>query len=104
MAKARLVRRARYFLRDGIFIEMLIWRVPSAVRGSRHSFKYSLALIAEGDCVLRYDNEAGKGDHRHFDGEETPYLFTSMDALIADFRADVKGWLDDNPEGEDRES
>lgn len=30
--------------------------------------KYSLARVADGACVLRYDNEAGKGDHRHDPG------------------------------------
>ncbi|MHB0952894.1 MAG: toxin-antitoxin system TumE family protein [Allorhizobium sp.] len=104
MAKARLVRRARYFLRDGIFIEMLIWRVPASIKGSAHHFKYSLALVADGNCVLRYDNEAGKGDHRHLGDKEIPYEFKSMDVLIADFQVDVEGWLNDNPEGEDRES
>lgn len=103
MAKAGLIRRARYFVRDDVFIEMLIWRVPASLKGSAHRFKYSLALVADGTCVLRYDNEAGKGDHRHFGDEERHYEFKSIDALVEDFQVDVKGWLNDNPEGEDRE-
>lgn len=104
MAKATLIRRMRSVVRDSVFVEILIWHVPVAVRSSLHEFKYSLALVSNGACVLRYDNEAGKGDHRHFGATEGPYPFTGIDPLLADFLADVEGWLDDNPEGEDRES
>jgi hypothetical protein len=37
-----------------------------------------------------YDNEAGKGDHRHVDETESAYAFKSVEALIADFPADVE--------------
>lgn len=104
MAKATLLRKMRNVVRDGVFVEILIWHVPVAVRGSLHEFKYSLALVSHGACVLRYDNEAGKGDHRHIGATESPYAFSGIDRLIADFRADVEGWLNDNPEGEDRNS
>jgi hypothetical protein len=102
MAKATLIRRMRSFVRDGVFVEIVIWHVPVAVRGSLHEFKYSLALVSNDECVLRYDNEAGKGDHRHFGAVEVPYALIDIDALIADFLADVEGWLDGNPESEDR--
>ena len=36
-----------------------------------------------GVCVLRYDNEAGKGDHRHIGSEETPYTLTTIEQLLA---------------------
>jgi hypothetical protein len=45
--------------------------------------------------VVRYDNEAGKGDHRHYAEDEEPYRFESLDKLIADFRHDCTrfaGW------------
>ncbi|PYB77263.1 toxin-antitoxin system TumE family protein [Rhizobium wuzhouense] len=103
MAKATLIRRLRSFLRSDVFVEIVIWQVLASVRGSQHAFKYSLALIATGECVLRYDNEAGKGDHRHLGSTEAAYAFTGIDALTEDFLSDVKGWLDDNPESEDRE-
>lgn len=96
MAKAVLIRRMRSFVRDGVFVEILIWHVPVAVRGSLHEFKYSLALVSEGVCVLRYDNEAGKGDHRHVGVIAAPYMFNGIDQLLADFLADVERWLDDN--------
>jgi len=40
--------------------------------------------------VIGYDNERGKGDHRHIGGKEEFYAFTTVDALIADFIADVE--------------
>ena len=39
--------------------------------------------------MIGYDNERGKGDHRHVDGQEEPYLFKGWEALIDDFLADV---------------
>lgn len=38
---------------------------------------------------MRYDNERGKGDHRHAGGVETNYEFTDLDTLLADFERDV---------------
>jgi hypothetical protein len=101
MAKATLIRRLRSYVRAGVFVEIVVWRVPTSVRGSPHAFKYSMVLISDGECVLRYDNEAGKGDHRHLGSTEAAYAFTDIDALTADFLKDVKGWLDGNPERED---
>ena len=51
-----------------------------------------LAYVVEGECVLRFDNEAGKGDHFHRSGVEEPYAFTSLEQLLADFWAAVDEW------------
>ena len=48
--------------------------------------------VVAGVCVLRYDNEAGKGDHRHLGGVETDYAFTGAETLLADFWNDVDQW------------
>ena len=63
------------------------------VRGSRHAYKYSLALVVDGVCVLRYDNEAGKEDHRHVGSVEYPYEFIDLDRLRSDFLVDARRWL-----------
>jgi hypothetical protein len=42
--------------------------------------------------VPRYDDEAGKGDHRHPGAEEMPYGFTTPARLLADFWSDVDRW------------
>ncbi len=83
----------RYPLSPRSFVEMVVWRVPDAMPGSRHRFKYRLAFIVEGVCVLRYDNEAGKGDHRHWKGREAPYNFADLDTLQADFWRDVEAMI-----------
>ena len=54
---------------------LTIWRVPQPVPPSAHAFKYRLAYVVGGECVVRYDNERGKGDHRHVGTVTTPYRF-----------------------------
>ena len=88
--KAELLTDERHVLDPRAFVEIVVWRLPRPVRGSRHPFKYRLALVVDGICVLRYDNEAGKGDHRHARDAEEPYDFTDPDALLADFWRDVE--------------
>jgi Family of unknown function (DUF6516) len=86
--KAELLLRERRVLEAG-FIEVIVWRLPQPLSGSNHSLKYRLAYVVDGECVLRYDNEAGKGDHRHMDAKERPYVFASVDQLLDDFLSDV---------------
>lgn len=92
MTKAELVLRRRIVLGETVYAEIMIWRVPSRVRGLDHDYKYRLALVADGECVIRYDNEAGKGDHRHVGRMEEPYGFTNPARLIEDFRSDIEEW------------
>jgi hypothetical protein len=90
--KAEPLLNERVVLSERSFAELRVWRVPRSVRGSGHMFKYALAYVVEGVCVLRYDNEAGKGDHRHLGTHETAYAFTSPDQLLADFWSDIEVW------------
>ena len=90
--KAELLLNERHQLGPASFAELRIWRVPRRVKGSTHNLKYALAYVVGGVCVLRYDNEAGKGDHRHIGTRETAYVFTTPDALLADFWKDVDKW------------
>ncbi len=89
---AELLLRERHQLADDAFAELKIWRVPANVRNSAHDYKYSLAYVVAGVCVLRYDNEAGKGDHRHRGNRQDPYRFTTPEQLLADFWSDVDRW------------
>jgi hypothetical protein len=66
--------------------------LPRPARGSAHPFKYRLALVVDDICVLRYDNEAGKGDHRHDGDNEQFYRFIDTDTLLADFWQDIEKW------------
>jgi hypothetical protein len=92
--KADLLMRERRVLEAG-FIEVVVWRLPQSLSGSTHSLKYRLAYVVDSKCVLRYDNEAGKGDRRHVGTEEMPYEFISVDQLLEDFLADVTEWKGD---------
>jgi Family of unknown function (DUF6516) len=87
--RAELLIDERHVLNDSTFVEIVVWRVPRPVRGSHHRFKYRLALVRGGTCILRYDNEAGKGDHRHLGEAQWRYTFTDADSLLADFWQDV---------------
>ena len=88
--------RTRIVYSDAAFAELVLWRVPKPVAGSVHLFKYRLAYVVAGVCVLLYDNEAGKGDHRHFGGRESAYRFTTPERLLADFQRDIARWNDEN--------
>lgn len=81
---------------ESAFAELVLWRLPKPAEGSVHGFKYRLAYVVHGVCVLRYDNEAGKGDHKHVDGTERAYAFTTPEQLIADFKHEIKRWNDEN--------
>ena len=94
MSGAILLLHERLVLAEDVFAELKVWQVPKTVPGSSHDLKYSLALVEAGTCVLRYDNEAGKGDHRHAPGGgEVAYVFRGADALMADFWTEVDEWL-----------
>ena len=82
----------RHTVSEVSFVEMVVWRLPSPLAGSSDYFKYRLALVVKGVCVLRYDNEAGKGDHKHKDDEEIPYRFNSPQELLNGFWHEVDNW------------
>jgi len=88
--KAELLFHQRIDYDDGAIVELVIWRVPSSVPPSTHGLKYSLFYGRPGVREVGYDNERGKGDHRHFQGNETEYSFTDAERLMADFWSDVR--------------
>ena len=94
--KARLLFDRRVVVDEQSFVELVAWALPKAAGGSRHSVKYRLAFVVKGDCVVRYDNEAGKGDHRHCKKDVSRYVFRSVDRLVNDFLDDVKRWRNEN--------
>ena len=88
--KAELLFSQRIDYDDGAIVEMVLWRVPLPVLPSTHRLKYSLFYGRPGVREVGYDNERGKGDHRHFQGVETAYLFSTVERLMADFWSDVR--------------
>ena len=73
------------------FIELVIWQVPRPMPPSEHPFKYRLVYVVDGKRRVGYDNERGKGDHRHLCSREYAYRFVSPTQLMDDFMRDVKG-------------
>jgi hypothetical protein len=94
--KAVELLRMRVTLEESAFAEMVLWQLPEPIAGSAHRFKYRLAYVVDGACVVRYDNEAGKGDHRHFNKKESAYVFKTPDKLVADFQRDIARWNREN--------
>lgn len=77
--------------RGGRIIEVVIWHLSDPMPGSKHPYKYRLYYgNADGQCIVRYDNERGKGDHRHIGEQEEPYLFGTLRKLVEDFEADIE--------------
>ena len=94
--KAVLLLRTRIVYSETAFAELVLWRVSTPVSGSTHTFKYRLAYVVDGECVVRYDNELGKGDRRHFGTKERAYTFETPDTLVADFQRDIARWNREN--------
>ena len=83
---ATLIFRARFVYVDGAMREMVLWKLPQPTLQGPHGFRYRLHYnSADGRAGVRYDNEAGKDDPRHIDGQERRYQFQSVEVLLDDF-------------------
>jgi hypothetical protein len=69
--EAELLFHQRIDYDDGGIVEMLFYGRP-------------------GIREVGYDNERGKGDHRHLRGVESPYRFSTVEQLMSDFWSDVR--------------
>ncbi|MEX2319270.1 MAG: DUF6516 family protein [Bauldia sp.] len=86
---AELLEHQKFTLDGGAIVEVKVWRLPTPTAERPHGLKYSLFYGRPGERIVGYDNESGKGDHRHHGGTERPYRFTTFEALLADFWRDV---------------
>lgn len=89
---ATLFAPAKEVRDDGSIVEIVIWELPEPTPPCEHRFKYRLHYGMAGQYRVRYDNERGKGDHRHVGDEELAYQFLSIERLLEDFRMDVERW------------
>ncbi|EZA17940.1 hypothetical protein BW76_01100 [Escherichia coli O28ac:NM str. 02-3404] len=87
---SRLYKQFIRHLGESEYIRIRIWEVEPAVLGSQHNYKYSMAYVVDGMCVMRYDNERGKGDHKHIGSQKVSTSFVTIEQLLADFLADVE--------------
>ena len=89
---AVLLARAKEVGDDGSIVEIVLWELPEPLPPSKHRFKYRLYFGASGVSRVRYDNERGKGDHRHVGHQEYEYKFSTVEQRLADFQSDVERW------------
>lgn len=89
---AALLAHAKEVRDDGSIIEVVIWELPQPLPPSTHRYQYRLFFGAAGVSRVRYDNERGKGDHRHAGDQEYGYTFSSVEQPLADFQSDVERW------------
>ena len=90
---ARQLTHHKEFRSDGSIVEIVIWELDQPLSPCRHRYKYRLYFgSVDGTCRVRYDNERGKGDHKHVAGQELAYEFVSLDSLLTEFEAEVEGW------------
>ena len=84
--------RLRYHLKrifpEGDLMEIKIWEVPKSEEFPE-GVKYSLVYVKEGRRILGYDNERGKGHHKHYFDEEGGVEFEDWEDLVGRFLEDV---------------
>ena len=51
--KAKQLVRQRVEISASRFAELIIWQLPSPLAASLHSYKYRLAYVVKGICVMR---------------------------------------------------
>ena len=88
--RAMLLLHEKVVLPDESIVEIVLWQLPEPTPERPHGFKYRLYYGRRGVCLVRYDNETGKGDHKHVRGRETPYEFKTIEQLRRDFEQDMK--------------
>lgn len=89
---ATLRVRAKEMYDDGSMVEVVVWDLPAPLPPCSHSHKYRLFYGTATEERVRYDNERGKGDHRHIHGNEDRYVFSTVEQLLADFEQDIQAW------------
>jgi len=90
MADATRIFYDKFVYADGAIREMSIWQLPESSNERPHELKYSLFYGFPGSRLVGYDNEKGKGDHRHYENAEESYSFNSVEQLVEDFKSDIE--------------
>lgn len=88
--KARLLQKSKEEFTGGVIVETVVWELTETTPDRPHRLKYRLYCGRNGECIVRYDNETGKGDHRHYGTREESYCYTTFTKLAEDFLADVE--------------
>lgn len=87
---AVIVNQWKQVLPDGAINYGVIWLLPEPTPDRPHGYKHRLNYsLPNGKSLVRYDTEAGKGDHKHLKDKEYTYNFTDLNQLLKDYRADI---------------
>jgi hypothetical protein len=88
---AKLFYREKFIYADGAIREMVLWQLPRKTPDRPHGLKYRLYYgLGDGTSLVRFDNESGKGDHKHIGSQEESYRFRNVETLVADFLAEIE--------------
>lgn len=89
--KAVLILDTKTVLADDRIIQRRVWKLPRATSERQYGLKFSLYCGKSGLTIVRYDNETGKGAHRHIGPQEieSTYKFVSLTQLLNDFHQDI---------------
>lgn len=90
MARAEIIESQKLTLDNGAIVQIRIWRLPEPTVERPHGLKYSLFYGRDGERIIGYDNETGKGDHRHYRDHQERYVFKTFESLVSDFWRDVR--------------
>ena len=89
--RAKLIYHEKFIYADGAIREMVLWKLPNKTSDKPHGLKYRLYYgLSDGACIVRYDNESGKGNHRRIKGKEKSYQFKDVETLVADFLEEIE--------------
>ena len=77
-------------LPDGAVVQMTMWQLPRSTQERPHGLTCSLFYGGPDGRIVGYDNESGKGDHKHIRDVEMRYKFIDVETMVADFLADVE--------------
>jgi hypothetical protein len=88
---ARLRYQEKYIYSDGAIRKMDLWQLPRKTSDRPHGLKYRLYYgLGDGTCLVRFNNESGKGDHKHVGGQEESYRYIDVETFVADFLAEIE--------------
>ncbi len=89
--KARIHTFIKEIFLDGSVLSIVVWQLPEPTEERPHGYKYRLNYsAANGQTRVRFDNELGKGNHKHIGDIEEIYEFQSIEKLFSDFFNEIK--------------
>jgi len=86
---SELIFHEKRILSEKELVEMKIWRVPKS-EDFPDRVKYSFVYVKNKERILGYDNERGKGHHRHYKNEETKIDFKDPETLLNQFKEEIE--------------